>query len=125
MSDATTTVGELRARLAEFVAERQWQSYHDAKNLAMSIAIEAAELMEHFQWLRSEELPAMLGNPQRRAEVVDELADVMCYALSLANALNIDLSSAVAAKIAKNAQKYPSDQFRGRYFKPAEGHRPD
>lgn len=118
MTDATTTVAELRARLADFVAERDWQRYHDAKNLSMSIAIEAGELMEHFQWARNEELPALLESDDRRADVVDELADIMCYALSLANALDIDLSSAVAAKIAKNARKYPPDQFRGRYFKP-------
>ena len=118
MSDQTTTVGELRARLAEFVAEREWQKYHNAKNLSMSIAIEAAELMEHFQWVRSDELPALLKDEQRRGEVATELADVLCYALSLANALDIDVSAAVIAKIARNARKYPADEFRGRYSKP-------
>jgi NTP pyrophosphatase (non-canonical NTP hydrolase) len=118
MSDETTTVAELRARLSDFVAEREWQGYHDAKNLAMSIAIEAAELMEHFQWVRNDELPALLEDQRRREEVADELADILCYALSLANALDIDVSSAVAAKIARNARKYPPEQFRGRYAKP-------
>ena len=118
MSDATTTVADLRALLAEFVAQRDWHVYHDAKNLAMSIAIEAAELMEHFQWVRNDELSVVLKNPENRAEIVEELADIACYLLSLANALDIDVSAAVAAKVAKNARKYPAEQFRGRYFKP-------
>ncbi len=121
MPDATTTVAELRRQLAEFVAAREWQRYHDAKNLAMAVAIEAAELMEHFQWVRSEEVAAVLANPQARAEIVDEVADVTCSLLSLANALNIDLSTAVAAKLAKNAAKYPAEHFRGRYYKPGGG----
>ncbi|MGD8450732.1 MAG: nucleotide pyrophosphohydrolase [Phycisphaerae bacterium] len=121
MSDSTTTLAELRALLAEFIAEREWQRYHDPKNLAMSIAIETAELMEHFQWVRSDELPALLEDPRRRAEITDEVADIMCYVLSLANTLEIDLSSAVTAKMARNARKYPADEFRGRYYKPAAG----
>ena len=118
MDDQQTTVAQLRQLLADFVALRQWQSYHDPKNLAMSIAIEAAELMEHFQWVRSEETAAVLANERQRGEIVDEVADVACYVLSLANALQIDLSAAVAAKVAKNAEKYPVERFRGRYFKP-------
>ncbi len=120
MSDADTTLAQLRRLIADFVAEREWQRYHDAKNLSMSIAIEAAELMEHFQWARSEELPELLRNDARRAEIVDEVADIGCYLLSLANALDIDLSAAVAAKVAKNAAKYPVAQFRGRYFRPQD-----
>ncbi len=118
MHDESTTVAQLRQLLAHFVAERQWEKYHDAKNLAMSIAIEAAELMEHFQWARNDELPELLGDPARRAAVTDEMADVACYLLSLANALDIDLSSAVRDKIARNAAKYPAEKFRGHYFKP-------
>jgi dCTP diphosphatase len=118
MTDDSTPVADLRKIVAHFVAERQWERYHDAKNLAMSIAIEAGELMEHFQWVRSDELPALLANEERRAAIVDEVADVACYILALANALQIDISSALTAKIAKNALKYPVEQFRGRYFKP-------
>jgi dCTP diphosphatase len=118
MPDTSTTVADLRAALAAFVAEREWQIYHDAKNLAGSILIEAAELMEHFQWVRNDELPALLESAAKRAEIAEELADVTCYVLSLANVLDIDLSSAVLDKIAKNARKYPAEKFRGRYFKP-------
>jgi NTP pyrophosphatase (non-canonical NTP hydrolase) len=118
MSDASTTVAELRELVAGFVAERAWGGYHDPKNLSMSIAIEAAELMEHFQWLRTDELGGVAGNAGRKAEIADELADVTCYVLSLANALGIDLSAAVQAKVRKNAAKYPAEQFRGRYVRP-------
>lgn len=118
MTDDSTPVGNLRKIVADFVAQRQWEPYHDAKNLAMSVAIEAGELMEHFQWVRSEELPALLTDDARRTAIADELADVTCYVLALANALQIDLSTALTAKIAKNAVKYPVEQFRGRYFKP-------
>ena len=117
MPDDTVTVAHLRRLIADFVAQREWQRYHDGKNLSMSLAIEAAELMEHFQWARSEELPELLKDAARRAEIVDEVADIACYLLALANALGIDLSEAVAAKVAKNARKYPAEQFRGRYYR--------
>ncbi|MBN2447309.1 MAG: nucleotide pyrophosphohydrolase [Phycisphaerae bacterium] len=119
MPDDKTTVAELRRLLADFVAEREWAIYHDPKNLSMSIAIEAAELMEHFQWVKNAELPALLQDAGRRADVVDELADVTCYVLALANVLDVDLAEAVRAKMKRNAAKYPAEQFRGRYYKPA------
>ncbi len=120
MSDQTTTVAELRQWIADFVAEREWEVYHDPKNLSMSIAIEAAELMEHFQWLRSEELAGLARDEKLRAEITDELADVLAFSIAMANVLGIDLSAALRQKIVKNAAKYPADQFRGRYHKPRE-----
>lgn len=117
-SDSQTTVQQLRDALSRFVAERKWEPFHDAKNLSMSIAIEAAELMEHFQWVRSEDLPRLLVDETLRNEIRDELADILCYALSLANTLRIDVSRAVLAKIEKNARKYPVEAFQGRYEKP-------
>jgi NTP pyrophosphatase (non-canonical NTP hydrolase) len=118
MSDESTTVAQMRRVVAAFVAERRWEGYHDAKNLAMSIAIEAAELMEHFQWVRSDELVALLQDPAQRARIIDELADVACYLIAMANVLEVDLSSAVAAKVARNSAKYPVEQFRGHYSRP-------
>jgi dCTP diphosphatase len=120
MTDESMRVAELRQVIADFIAAREWHSYHDAKNLSMSIAIEAAELMERFQWVRSNELPALLASDAERAKIVDEVADIACYLLSFVNALDIDLSAAVTAKVAKNAAKYPVEQFRGRYFRPGE-----
>lgn len=118
MPDDTVTIRELRAAVADFVAQRQWQRYHDPKNLSMSIAIESAELMEHFQWLRSDELAAQLAEPGRRDAVRDELADITCYVLALANVLEFDLATAVTDKLRKNAAKYPVEQFRGHYHRP-------
>jgi NTP pyrophosphatase (non-canonical NTP hydrolase) len=117
MSDQDTTVGHLREMIAAFVAERQWEKYHDPKNLAASIAIETAELMEHFQWLRSDELEAVRRNPEQMAEIREELADVTAFVLSFANAMDIDLSDALREKVAKNAHKYPAEEYLGRFKK--------
>jgi len=114
MSDATTTVADLRRAVQAFVDERDWRQFHTPKNLAVSLAIEAAELMEHFQWLDVAQSIERGRDPGRRGEIADEMADVLCYLLSLANALDIDLSEAVQAKLVKNALKYPAEEFRGR-----------
>ena len=115
MSDEQTTVADLRRRVAQFVAARQWEQFHSPKNLAMSLAIEAAELMEHFQWISGDESRQLASNPDRLSEVADELADVVCYALAMANELGLDLSDAVLSKMIKNERKYPADEYRGKY----------
>ena len=107
LADATTTVGELKEAVRRFVAERHWEPYHSPKNLVMALAVEAAELMEPFLWLGTEESRRLADDPQRRAELADELADVAFQLLNLSQTLGIDLSDAFAAKLAKNAQKYP------------------
>ena len=111
MNDQSTTIAELRDRMRAFVAERRWRKFHKPKNLAMSLAIEAAELMEHFQWLTAEQSREL--KPEKLAEVGEELADVVTYALAMANELKIDLSAAVIAKMAKNERKYPAEEYRG------------
>lgn len=118
-SDSSSTIADLRALVARFVAERQWQPFHDPKNLAMSIAIEAAELMEHFQWLRSDQLDDAVRENALREELCDEMADIACYLLALSNRLDVDLAAAVERKMEKNARKYPADQVQGHYRKPA------
>lgn len=118
MSDRETSVAQLRDLVRAFVAERDWQSYHDPKNLSMAIAIEAAELMEHFQWLRTDELAASVANAELKGEICDEMADIACFLLALANVMDIDLSDAVRQKMVKNRAKYPPEEFRGRYLKP-------
>jgi NTP pyrophosphatase (non-canonical NTP hydrolase) len=114
-SDANTTVAELRKIVADFVAERDWSQFHSPKNVSMALSIEAAELMEHFQWLTTEASRRLADDPQKLADVGEELADVVGYSFALANELGIDLSQAIRAKMIKNAQKYPADQYRGRY----------
>jgi len=113
--DSTTTVAELIKLVNDFVAERAWEPFHDAKNLSASIAIEAAELMEHFQWLRSDELDSVPDDAKTMAEVREELADIAAYLLSFASKMGIDVSSALEDKMRKNAVKYPPDRFRGRF----------
>jgi dCTP diphosphatase len=113
--DASTTIDDLRRVVREFVDRRDWQQFHAPKNLAMSLAIEAAELMEHFQWISVEESRRAADNPAQLAEIADELADVLCYALAMANELGLDVSTAVRTKMLKNEQKYPAEQYRGRY----------
>jgi NTP pyrophosphatase (non-canonical NTP hydrolase) len=114
-SDESTTIAELREIVRDFVAERDWQQFHAPKNLSMALAIEAAELMEHFQWLSVEASRALADDRDRLSAVQEEIADVLCYTLALANELGIDLSDALRAKMVRNAEKYPIDQIRGRY----------
>ena len=115
MSDTTTTIADLRSLIQEFVSERNWEQFHTPKNLAMSISIEAAELMELFQWTDSEESSRRIGVEPHRTRLAEELADVLCYALSLANATGLDVSEAIRAKLVKNRAKYPADEFRDRF----------
>ncbi len=115
MSDQTTTIADLRAAVQRFVDERDWAQFHNPKNLSMAIAIEAAELMEHFQWLRSDELDAVKQDRQKMAEIREEIADIAAYMLSFASVMVIDVSSALADKMQKNAGKYPVEEYRGRF----------
>ena len=108
VADAATTVGTLKQAVRRFADERGWEPYHSPKNLAMALACEAAELMEPFRWLESAESRAITHDPAKREAVADELADVAVLLLNLSLALNVDLSDAIAAKMAKNAIKYPA-----------------
>lgn len=115
MSDSTTTLDELKALVRQFVEERSWQPFHSPKNLAMGIAVEAAELMECFLWL---DLPASheaAKDPAQREAIADEMADVLCYLVNLSNVLGIDLSEALRKKMVKNIAKYPAEKYRGKY----------
>lgn len=101
--------------MQRFVAERAWEKFHTPKNLAMSVAIEAAELMEHVQWLEPSEAWQLASDEPRKAAVAEEMADVFSYLLALCNVLGVDLTQATLAKLHKNEAKYPVAQFRGRY----------
>jgi dCTP diphosphatase len=105
--DTRTTLATLRDDVRRFIAARNWQRYHTPKNLAMGIAIEAAEIMEHFQWLTVEEASAYVQQPDQLAEVADELADVIIYCLSLANTAGIDVTTAVRTKLERNETRFP------------------
>jgi len=106
-TDLDTTIGELRKQVMHFSQERKWSRYHTPKNLTMSISIEAAELMEQFQWFSSEQSVNVVREPDVYNAVSDELADVLIYCLILADIAGIDVSNAVRAKITQNEMKYP------------------
>ena len=105
------SLAELNARLLRFARERDWEQFHSPKNLAMALAGEAGELLEHFQWL-TEAQSADLDDAKRR-EVAHEMADILNYLVRLSERLGIDLLAAVDEKIAINEQRYPADKVRG------------
>ena len=115
MPDDSITLTSLRHEVARFVDERSWQVYHTPKSLSMSIAIEAAELMEHFQWHGNEASRQVAQHDDVRLAVADELADVLIYCLALANVLEVDVSEAVLAKLARNHQRFPPGQLPSRH----------
>lgn len=115
MTDQETSFQELRELVRHFVDERDWQQFHTPKNLAMALAIEAAELMEHFQWITPDESRQLNQDAEKLHAIGEELADVLCYVLAMANELNLDLSTALRHKMIRNKQKYPAAEFRGRY----------
>jgi NTP pyrophosphatase (non-canonical NTP hydrolase) len=108
MSDALRA---LQQRLAAFAAARDWEQFHSPKNLAMALSVEAAELVEEFQWLTEAESKAL--DAERHERVRLELADVFIYLLRLADRLDVDLMRAADDKIALNERKYPADRVRG------------
>ena len=114
-SDDTTTLSFLRGEVKKFIAEREWEKYHTPKNVAESIVIEASELLEIFQWMSNED--SMGYGLKNRDRIGEELADVLIYCLSMANVLDIDVSSAILNKLARDREKYPVEKFKGVYFK--------
>jgi len=109
--EATDPLRELAQALRRFADERDWDQFHAPKNLAMALSVEAAELLEHFQWLGEDEsrrLPA-----KKLAQVSDEMADVLLYLVRLADKLDVDLAAAARRKMQVNAQKYPPERARG------------
>lgn len=106
---------ELRDRLRDFAAARNWEQFHSPKNLVMALAGEVGELIEHFQWLTEVESKALSAS--KREAVEQEMADVLLYLVRLADRLQIDLLSAAERKIAINERKYPAEVVRGRATK--------
>ncbi len=105
------SLAALRDRLRAFVAERDWDQFHNPKNLAMALVAEAGELVEHFQWLTPEQADRL--PPETLAEVEHEIADVLIFLVELADRLRIDPLAAAHRKIVANALKYPADKARG------------
>lgn len=125
-TDETTTVQELKQEIIDFAKERGWDAHHDPKNLAISISLEAAELLEHFQW------DDLRADPEvQKQQMADELADIVTYILAFADATGIDVTTAYRSKLAKSAKKYPVEIFnpdnsgRDEYLKIKKRHRAD
>ena len=110
---------ELQAKITKFRDDRNWKQFHTPKDLAMSVAIEAAELMECFQWKSKEQIDEFV-NSEKSVEIDEEMADVLIYLLNLADILNIDIVDAANKKLIKNAQKYPVEKLHGTYKKYTE-----
>ncbi len=119
MKDHKTTLSDLKRLVAGFIAERDWEKYHLPKNLAASILIEAAELMEHFQWADHAESAKIVASRKARGEIASEMADVLAYLLSLSKVTGIDLAAALESKMRRNRRKYPAGKVRGHYERPA------
>lgn len=109
---------DLKVRLRRFAEVRDWDQFHSPKNLVMALIVEAAELVEHFQWLTESESQSLAADKQ--AEVKAELADILIYLVRIADKLNIDLYSAVLEKLQRNAEKYPAGKVRGKSKKYSE-----
>ena len=106
---------DIIAKIRKFRDDRDWKQFHDPKNLAVSISIEAAELLELFQWMSGEE--ATRHAAENRERVSEEIADVAIYLVELADITGIDLAQAIEAKLEKNAKKYPVEKSRGVWTK--------
>ena len=111
---------ELIAKALKFREERDWEQYHSAKNIALSIVLEAAELLEIFQWKTDEQAKELTQVPEQRENIADELSDILLYSLLMANDLGIDIIKAANRKIDKNAKKYPADKVKGKALKYTE-----
>ncbi|MDD5129607.1 MAG: nucleotide pyrophosphohydrolase [Candidatus Omnitrophica bacterium] len=108
-------IREITDKIKKFRDERDWMQFHDPKNMAVSIILEASELLEHFQWKTTEEVEQYIK--QNRAEIKDEIADTALYLFELADNLGINLIEAIEEKIKKNEMKYPVEKSRGRHTK--------
>jgi dCTP diphosphatase len=114
--DETTTLAELKSAILKFVHERDWERFHNPKNLSMALAAEAAELMEHFLW----DTPEASEVSGKSEAVADELADIIVYAIEFANSTGIDIAGAIETKMQKNALKYPIEKAKGNALKYTE-----
>ena len=117
MGDKKSTLDQVKKKIREFVRERDWEQFHSPKNISMSIAVEAAELMEHFQWLTEEQSRDLLKDKNKREEIEDELADIAIFILDFCNLFNIEFEEIIKTKLKKTAGKYPAHLVKGKTHK--------
>ena len=114
MASDKATIQELILAIRSFAQDRDWEQFHAPKNLSMALAAEAGELMEHFLWCESEKSRQFCENPEKKAAIADELADVLIYALRFADVACIDPVVAINEKMQRNKDRYPVEKFKGR-----------
>lgn len=114
MKDTETLVGDLKIAVNEFVRERDWKKFHNPKDVAESICIEATELLQLFQWIKPEDSQKLRDVPSKLKQIKEELADIAIYCLSMANTLEIDLTTTILDKIELNKKKYPTGLYKGK-----------
>ena len=115
MQDHKTVINDLKKIVKEFVDEREWEQFHNPKDLSMSIAIESAELMELFQWLSKKDSEKQMLSRKFRKKAVGEIADIFIYLIAFCNHNKIDIKQAIDQKMTKNKKKYPTDIFKGKF----------
>lgn len=113
-NDGNTTIKELKNNVREFIRERKWEKFHNPKDLAEAICIEAAELLEIFQWVSPEEALSWRNVLSKADRMKEEIADIFIYCLSMANVMGIDITEAVKDKIKQNEAKYPVKKYYGK-----------
>ena len=113
VSDSTLTLAQLKETVRAFCSERDWDQYHNAKDLSIGVCTEASELLQHFRFKSGSEVEQAMANPQTKAKIVEEIADVLFFLIRLSQRYEIDLSTALAAKLKTNAIRYPVEKARG------------
>lgn len=113
-NDRNVTIHELIANIRDFLRDRDWEKFHNPKDLAESICVESAELLQLFQWMKPKESEQFKDKPAKMRQIKEELADVVIYCLSMASTLDIDLTIAILQKIEQNKEKYPVDRYKGK-----------
>lgn len=106
-------IAELQEKLKTFLHEREWDKFHNARDLAISISLEASELLEVFQWKDHISTKELVKDEKLLSKIKEELADVLIYCLNLGNNLNLDIKQIILDKIKRNEEKYPSDKVKG------------
>jgi NTP pyrophosphatase (non-canonical NTP hydrolase) len=113
MIDDETSIRELKEKVRKFCDERDWDQFHGAKELAIALVIESAELLEHFRYKSDKEIDAVLNSPEKKEKVCEEMADIFGMLLRLAQRYDIDLATELDKKLAKNEKKYPVEKAKG------------
>jgi NTP pyrophosphatase (non-canonical NTP hydrolase) len=111
--DELTTIAQLKDKIRHFCEERDWDQFHNAKDLAIGMTTESSELLEHFRFKSADQVESMLLDPRKREMISDEMADVLYFIIRFAQVYMIDLSSALEAKLMKNGIKYPVEKAKG------------